>query len=65
MSEITIEFYTDNAGEWRWRLVASNGEIFESSHEGFASRESAERNLRLVQTSDDPSASTATEGETA
>lgn len=29
------EFYVDSAGEWRWRLVAPNGEIIGASTEGY------------------------------
>jgi hypothetical protein len=30
-----IEFYTDKAGEHRWRVVASNGKIVADSGEGY------------------------------
>jgi uncharacterized protein YegP (UPF0339 family) len=39
--------YEDDADEWRWRLVARNGEIIADSGEGYVSkrnaREAAER----------------------
>ena len=40
-----IEFYTDTQGEWRWRIVAENGEIIGASSEGFASKRNASDNL--------------------
>lgn len=35
--------YPDDAGEWRWRLVAGNGRIIASSGEAFSSRWNAAR----------------------
>jgi hypothetical protein len=29
--------YKDNAGQWRWRLVAANGRIVADSSEGYSS----------------------------
>jgi len=44
---VTFQVYEDAAAEWRWRLVAANGEIIADSGEGYASkrnaREAAER----------------------
>ncbi|SEA19484.1 Uncharacterized conserved protein YegP, UPF0339 family [Haloplanus vescus] len=37
----TFEVYEDAAGEWRWRLVARNGEIVADSGEGYGSRSGA------------------------
>ncbi len=37
----TFEIFEDNAGEWRWRLVSSNGEIIADSGEGYASKSGA------------------------
>jgi uncharacterized protein len=28
-------YYTDNKGEWRWRLKASNGKVLADSGEGY------------------------------
>jgi uncharacterized protein YegP (UPF0339 family) len=39
--------FKDVAGEYRWRLVAGNGEIVAAS-EGYTSRFSAERSARRV-----------------
>ncbi len=33
----TVEFYTDQAGEWRWRIVAAeNGQTLAASSEGYS-----------------------------
>jgi uncharacterized protein YegP (UPF0339 family) len=37
----TFELYEDRAGEYRWRLVASNGEIIADSGEGYTTKSSA------------------------
>lgn len=46
--EATFEVYEDNSGEWRWRVVATNGEIIGASSEGFANKGGAHRNARLL-----------------
>ena len=38
------DFYQDIKGEWRWRSVADNGEIYATSHEGFETESGAKRN---------------------
>jgi len=43
-----LTFYEDNAGEQRWRLVATNGEIVGASSEGFISEPGARDNAKLV-----------------
>lgn len=35
-----LEIYEDKAGEWRWRLKASNGRIIATGGEGFTRRNS-------------------------
>jgi uncharacterized protein len=30
--------FRDDAGEWRWRLVAGNGEVIATSGEGYVNR---------------------------
>jgi len=45
----TFHLYQDNAGHWRWRLVAGNNQIIASSGEAFYSRENAHRSAQLVQ----------------
>lgn len=37
--EFKLEFYEDDAGEYRWRLAAINGNIVATSGEGYANRE--------------------------
>lgn len=38
---MNFELYEDNAGEYRWRLRADNGEIVGDSGEGYASKSGA------------------------
>lgn len=42
------EFYHDNAGKWRWRRLAANGDIVGASTQGYVNRadclENAKRN---------------------
>ncbi|PSQ38602.1 DUF1508 domain-containing protein [Halobacteriales archaeon SW_5_70_135] len=47
-SEPTFELYRDSAGEWRWRLVATNGNIVADSGEGYASKQGARRGIDSV-----------------
>lgn len=42
------QYYMDVAGQWRWRVKATNGEIVAASSEGFASKQSAEENYAKV-----------------
>jgi len=44
----TFEVYTDDAGEWRWRLLARNGKIIADSAEGYSSKISALNSLDTV-----------------
>ena len=44
----TFEVYEDNAGEWRWRLVVTNGNIIADSGEGYTSKQGAKRGIRSV-----------------
>ncbi|WP_227356801.1 HVO_2922 family protein [Haladaptatus salinisoli] len=46
--ESTFELYQDTAGEWRWRLVVSNGNIIADSGEGYKSKQGAKRGIRSV-----------------
>ena len=48
----TLEFYTDNAGEHRWRMKASNGEIIAAATEGYASKQGAEDNFNRDRSND-------------
>jgi uncharacterized protein YegP (UPF0339 family) len=47
-SEPAFEVYQDRSEEWRWRLVASNGNIVADSAEGYASKQGAKRGIRSV-----------------
>jgi uncharacterized protein YegP (UPF0339 family) len=40
------EFYQDNRSEWRWRRIASNGQIVGASSEGYTSRQNCVENAR-------------------
>jgi uncharacterized protein YegP (UPF0339 family) len=44
----TFEIYEDNAGHWRWRLKAGNGEIVCIGGEGYASKQKAQEGVGLV-----------------
>ena len=43
-----VEFYKDASGQWRWRVIASNGRILADSAEGYSRRRGAERGLVAV-----------------
>lgn len=43
-----IEIYRDEAGGWRWRLIARNGKIICTPGENFTSRKDARRSYRTV-----------------
>ena len=43
-----FEIYEDNAGKWRWRLRASNGELVAVSEQGFASKAGVGKALDVV-----------------
>lgn len=47
-NEPRFELFVDSAGEWRWRLVASNDQIIADSGEGYRSKQGAERGIRSV-----------------
>ncbi len=47
-SDATFELYEDNAGEYRWRLRHSNGNIIADSGEGYASKQKAKQGLNSV-----------------
>lgn len=46
MSE--VEVYEDGAGEWRWRLISTNGRIIADSAEGYDSASNARRAFETV-----------------
>ena len=47
-SKPRFELYPDGAGEWRWRLVATNEEIIATSGEGYVSKQGAKRGIESV-----------------
>jgi uncharacterized protein YegP (UPF0339 family)/outer membrane murein-binding lipoprotein Lpp len=47
-SSATFDVYRDNADEWRWRLVHTNGNIIAASGQGYSSDRSARRGMRSV-----------------
>jgi len=48
MRAARFEVFPDNAGEWRFRLVAGNGEIVATS-EGYTTPSNAQRAIRRIQ----------------
>jgi uncharacterized protein YegP (UPF0339 family) len=44
-----FEVYKDKGGEWRWRMIASNGRIVADSGEGYSSKSGARRAIENVQ----------------
>jgi len=47
---VTFTIYSDRAGEYRWRLRATNGRIIADSAEGYRSKTDCQAGIRLVQT---------------
>jgi uncharacterized protein len=43
-----FELYKDAKGEFRWRLVASNGQTIATSGEGYKSKDSATAGIESV-----------------
>jgi uncharacterized protein YegP (UPF0339 family) len=43
-----FELYKDAKGEFRWRLIASNGQMIANSGEGYKSKESAKNGIESV-----------------
>ncbi len=46
-----FEIYRDHAGEWRWRLRMTNGNVVADSAEGYAQRVDCERGIAVVKSS--------------
>ena len=44
----TFELFTDKAGQWRWRLRHTNGNIIADSGEGYASRQKCKQGIESV-----------------
>lgn len=49
----TFNVYRDDAGEWRWRLVAGNGRIIADSGEGYDHKHDCLHGIELVKASAD------------
>ena len=47
---VAFELYTDNAHEWRWRLVHENGQTLADGGEGYSSRSKAQQGIKSVRT---------------
>lgn len=43
-----IELYEDNAGEWRCRIRALNGEVIFASTEGYKDKDDAKKNVTAL-----------------
>lgn len=43
-----LQFYKDQAGEWRWRVYSANGEIVSTASEGYVRRIDAEHGAALT-----------------
>lgn len=44
-----FELFEDKGGEWRWRMIASNGRIVADSGEGYSSKSGARSAIKNVQ----------------
>ena len=43
-----FSLYKDQGGEWRWRLVASNGQTVADSGEGYTTKANAQAGIAAV-----------------
>ena len=43
-----VVFFKDRAGEFRWRLVAPNGEIIADSGEGYTTKQNCKKGFESV-----------------
>ena len=43
--------YKDNAGEWRWHLKSTNGQIIADSGEGYVNKQDCLNGINLVKES--------------
>ena len=43
-----FKVYKDEAGEWRWRFIASNGRIIADSGEGYINKTDCLHGIELV-----------------
>ncbi len=49
-SDATVELFSDNQDQWRWRLVHDNGSIIADGGQGYSSKQKAKQGLRSVKT---------------
>lgn len=42
------QVYEDSDGDWRWRVVARNGQVIATSHEGYKNRAHAARMCKRI-----------------
>ncbi len=47
-----VDFYRDQHAEWRWRIIAENGNILADSGEGYRNRADCEHAYQSTQTTD-------------
>jgi uncharacterized protein YegP (UPF0339 family) len=47
-ARLPVEFYKDEADEWRWRITAGNGNIVHASSEGYTALLNAKVNLEQL-----------------
>lgn len=45
---LTFNIYQDQAGQYRWRLVAENGRIVADSSEGYVSKSNVKRIIETI-----------------
>ena len=43
-----FELYLDDGGQWRWRLLASNGQVIATSGEGYTTVEACKNGISSV-----------------
>ncbi len=43
-SKVKTQYYQDKRGEWRWRKIASNGQIVGASSEGYNEKKDCQKN---------------------
>jgi len=43
-----FELYKDNKGEFRWRLLATNGQVIATGGEGYKSKDGAKNGIESV-----------------
>jgi uncharacterized protein len=48
MKNAKLEFYRDIVGEYRWRIIAANGNILCVSSEGYKTKQGCEKGLKAV-----------------